>query len=330
MIEPYFKTQNVSLYHADNLVVLENLPSESINLIYCDVLYNTKSKFTDYVDDLGSPQEAVEWYRTRFEHMHRVLRNDASIYIHCDWHLSDYLKVLLDEIFGFANFRNRLIRIQCTAKNNGSNWGRVYDEILYFVKSKNFTWNTPHEPKIDGKLAQQYNKLDANGRAYTTISLNAKGERKGETGRPWNSASHGVVELPKGRHWTTMHAELEALDKAGLVEWSKNNVPRKIAYADESIDQKCQNILDLKSVGKESSYFDDVYDTQKPIELLDKIISASSNPGDVVADFFMGSGTTAVAALAGGRKFIGCDISLRSLQMTQSRIDAGGNDLFEW
>lgn len=306
-------------YCMDNLELLKQIDNDSIDLIYCDVLYNTGKKFKDYVDKLGTPEEAIEWYRPRLLEMRRVLKNTGSIYIHCDYHLNSYLRVELDKIFDVECFRNELIRINCNPKNNSNNFGRIYDNILYYVKSNKFTFNTPSEPKSEGDINKQFNKIDNNGRRYTTIPLHAKGETKnGESGNAWDS-SKGLIYPPKNRHWRTTHDNLNKLDENGLIEWSKNNNPRKIIYAEDYMDKNVQNILiECKSMGYENDYV--LYDTQKPNSLLDLIIRTSSNKGDIVADFFCGSGTSLVVAKELNRQFIGCDINPRAIEITNKRL----------
>lgn len=110
-MKPYYQTDEIDIYNCDNLALLTQLENESVNLIYCDILYNTGKSFDDYNDNLGSPQEAIEWYRPRFIQMKRVLAKNGSIFIHCNWRLDSYIRILMDEIFGVANFRNRFIRI---------------------------------------------------------------------------------------------------------------------------------------------------------------------------------------------------------------------------
>ena len=94
------------VYCMDNLKLLRQLSSKCIDLIYCDVLYNTGKKFKDYNDNLGTPQEAIEWYRPRLIEMRRVLKDSGSIYLQCDYRLVHYLKIEMDNIFGLNNFRN--------------------------------------------------------------------------------------------------------------------------------------------------------------------------------------------------------------------------------
>ena len=107
-MELKFNEKGIKIIKGDNEEVLKSLESESLDLIYCDILYNSGKTFDDYNDNLGTPQEAIEWYRPRIEEMYRVLKKTGSIYIHCNWRLDSYIRVLLDEIFGFSNFRNRI------------------------------------------------------------------------------------------------------------------------------------------------------------------------------------------------------------------------------
>lgn len=320
------------IHKIDNLELSKKIPSNTINLIYSDVLYGTNSRdITDYDDKtFSSPEEAVNWYRPRFEEFHRILKSDGSLYIHCDWHLSHYLKVLLDEIFGYKCFKNEVIR-QCTnAKNNSKNWGRIYDNILYYTKDeKDYTWNFIQESKSESELEKQFNKKTEEGRMYTTVPLHAKGETKGLTGFDWEHPERGTINLPKGRHWATTPEKLLQIDKEGGISWSKNNVPRRIQYADEYDSKYIQNIWDLKSIGSRQSYINKgglIYDTQKPYELLKRIILQSSNENDVVFDAFVGSGSTMEVSRDLNRKFIGCDITDKSIDICRSK----GFDIYEW
>ena len=129
------------VYCMDNLELLKQLPNESINLIYCDILYNTGRKFKDYDDRLGSPQQAIDWYRPRLIEMKRVLKNNGSIYLQCDCRLVHYLKVEMDNIFGINNFRNEIIWCYKTQGFTKKNWSQKHDNILYYTKSSNWVFN---------------------------------------------------------------------------------------------------------------------------------------------------------------------------------------------
>ena len=253
------------VYCMDNLELLKQLPDESIDLIYCDVLYNTGKKFKDYDDNLGTPQEATEWYRPRLLEMKRVLKNTGSIYIQCDYRLVHYLKVEMDSIFGINNFKNDIIwHYQNFYKCN--TYKRVHDNILYYSKSNIYTYNPqllyPDNP-------DRYNKVDSNGRYFT----NGRGDK---------------------------------------CYYGKNlKCPDVWSY----LKEKEFHILNSQSKERVG------YDTQKPKFLLERIIKTSSNEGDVVADFFMGSGTTMVVAKELNRRYIGCDINPRAVEITNKRLE---------
>jgi adenine specific DNA methylase Mod len=123
------------LYCMDNLELLRELPSNSIDLIYCDILYNTGKKFKDYDDNLGTPQEAIEWYRPRLIEMKRVLKNTGSIYLQCDYRLVHYIKVEMDNIFGINNFRNEIIWCYKSGGSCNKSFSKKHDNILFYSKS---------------------------------------------------------------------------------------------------------------------------------------------------------------------------------------------------
>ena len=125
----------------DNLAILYNIENESIDLIYCDILYNTGKNFKDYNDNLGSPQDAVKWYRHRFVEMKRVLKDTGLLYIQCDYNLSHYIKILLDEIFGVNNFINEIIWWYNSAPRKKKDFGKRHDTIFRYSKSDNYFFN---------------------------------------------------------------------------------------------------------------------------------------------------------------------------------------------
>lgn len=253
------------VYCMDNLELMKQLPSESIDLIYCDILYNTGKKFKDYDDNLGTPQEAIEWYELRLIEMKRILKNTGSIYLHCDYRLVHYLKVKMDEVFGIKNFRNDIVWCKGNEQNNAKhNYAYRHDNILFYTKSKLYRFNTQYM-KFDTKNSSRYNRIDEHGKKYALV-----------------------------------------LDK-------KQNKYYKCYLKDElPLNNTWVDIPSSKSRD---------YDTQKPKSLLERIIKASSNEGDIVADFFMGSGTTMVVAKELGRQYIGCDINPRAIEITEKRLN---------
>jgi len=314
-----------TIYKIDNLELMKKMDDESVDLIYSDILYGTNSKdITDYDDTIfNNVKDAIRFYKPRFIEMKRILKDNGSLYIHCDWHLSHYMKVQLDIIFGIGSFKNEIIRQATNAKNNSKNWGRIYDNILFYTKDKDdYVWNYIQEQKSEAELIKQYNKIDSDGRRYTTIPLHAKGESNGVTGDDWVHPTRGIIKIIPGRHWATTPDKLLILDNNGQIEWSKNNNPRKIQYADDYDSKYIQNIWDLKSIGSRKSYINKgglLYDTQKPYDLLKRIILQSSNDGDLVFDGFGGAGTTFEVARDLNRNYIGCDITDKAIEIMKSK-----------
>lgn len=300
--------------------MMGKMPDESVDLIYADILYGTGVDFGDYQDITSDHLEVINFYMPRFAEMKRVLKKGGSIYLQLDWHISHYVRLLMDDIFGVRNFRNEIARIQCNPKNMGSNWGRIYDKIFYYVKEgAPYTWNKPEEPKTPEDIKRLFPKV-SNGRRYTTVPLYATGiTMQGDTGKPWNS-SQGLIEPPTGCHWKTSRDRLDQLESEGRIEWSKTGNPRMIVYADEKPNKAVQNIWNIKN---KSSIVDNgklKYKTEKPLKVLTRIIEASSNVGDLVFDPFCGSGTSLLAAKYLGRDYIGCDISEKAIRVSNHKL----------
>jgi adenine-specific DNA-methyltransferase len=140
----------------------------------------------------------------------------------------------MDEVFGAKNFRNDITRIKCSPKNfQRRAYGNIKDLILFYTKTDDYIWNDVSVEIDEEDVTKRFNKIDANGRRYTTIPLHAPGEtQSGPTGQEWRG-----IKPPKGRHWRSDPEILEELDKKGLIEWSKTGNPRKIVYADEAIQK---------------------------------------------------------------------------------------------
>ncbi len=325
-----FKVGENYLIKGDNLPILKTLVKKyklKVDLIYIDPPFSTNNVFkigdkrantisskTDdkiaYSDNLKGP-EFLEFLRERLIFAREILSEEGSIYLHIDYKIGHYVKILMDEIFGIENFRNDITRIKCNPKNFARNaYGNIKDLILFYSKSKTPIWNNPKVPYSIDDIEKLFSKIDKNGRHYTTIPLHAPGETKnGETSREFKG-----IKPPIGRHWRCSPSELEELDKAGLIEWSKNGVPRKIIYADEKDGKKMQDIWEYK----DPQY--PVYPTEKNIDLLKSIISASSNEESYILDFFCGSGTALLAANQLNRKWIGIDSSDSAIQVSQKKL----------
>ena len=328
------------LIKGDNLKILKSLIEDynlkgKIDLVYIDPPFATNNHFTigddrvstisngkddktAYKDELvGS--EFLEFLRERLIFLRELLSEKGSIYLHIDYKIGHYVKIIMDEVFGIENFRNDITRIKCNPKNfKRKAYGNIKDLILFYSKSKNPIWNEPKEEFTKEDIEKLFKKIDKDGRRYTTIPLHAPGEtRNGPTGQEWKGK-----KPPKGRHWRSDPKILDEWDKQGLIEWSANGVPRKKIYADERNGKRKQDIWEYKDYQYPS------YPTEKNIDLLKTIISTSSNPDSIVLDCFCGSGTTLHAAQELGRKWIGIDQSDEAIRITQERLKNIPSSLF--
>jgi len=265
-----------------------------------------------YVDKLSGPAY-LEFLRERLIIIREILSSDGSIYLHIDSKIGHYVKIIMDEIFGPENFLNDITRIKCNPKNfSRRGYGNIKDMILFYSKSRDFIWNEPRAELSEEDVKRLFPKVDPQGRRYATTPLHAPGETEnGDTGKKWNG-----LFPPTGRHWRVSRKELTRLDKLNLIEWSKTGNPRKKIYAEEILSKgkKLQDVWELKDPPYPS------YPTEKNLDLLKRIVAASSNPGDIVLDCFAGSGTSLLAAESMGRRWIGIDQSKAAIRTCVKRL----------
>lgn len=235
----------------DNLDLLRKLDDQYIDLIYSDILYNTGRKFDDFDDDLGTPEEAMDWYRPRLVEMKRVLKDTGTIYLHCDYRLVHYLKVEMDKIFGFDNFRNEIIWHYNSAPRKKNDFGKRHDTILRYTKTDDYMFN------VDS------------------------------------------VRVPYAKSAPRGYAKEKYYNNLGKV---------------------MGDVWEVKIIGQNDKTERVGYNTQKPKELIEIIIRASSKPGSLVADFFAGSGTTGVVSKEWGRDYLLCDINERAVSISKKRL----------
>ncbi len=248
--------------------------------------------------------------------MRRVLKETGSIYLHCDPTASHYLKLLMDGIYGKKNYRNEIVWKRQTSNNAVTKcYGRIADYILFYVNSPNAIWNQIYHELSAAELKEY--RVDGHGRWYKTDNLTAPGTNPNRQ-FTWR----GATPSPS-RSWAFDEATLESMLQEGRIELGRNGKAKlrgRINYLDENPGQKAQSIwTDIKRLGNTAKERLG-YPTQKPLALLERIIKASSNPGDTVLDPFCGCGTTAHAAESLGRKWIGIDISRFSTGLVQRRI----------
>jgi len=255
----------------------------------------------------------------RLLEMRRILKPTGSIYLHCDPNASHYIKVIMDGIFHHTNFRSEIIWKRSHAHSSARRWGPVHDVILFYTKGDKYTWNKVYQPYEQGYIDQFFKFDDTNGRGrYWTGDLTGAGTRNGPSGEPWR----GFDVRAMGRHWAYSPEALDDLDKEKRIYWpaTKGAMPKLKRYLNEAKGIPAQDILlDVPSLQRMSAAYSESlgYPTQKPLLLLQRIIGASTNPGETVFDPFAGCGTSIVAAHTLKRKWIGCDIAILSVQIVR-------------
>ena len=256
----------------------------------------------------------------RLMELHRVLKPTGSLYLHCDPTASHYLKIMLDSIFGPKMFRNEVSWKRTSAHNDAAQgltrFGRTHDVLLFYSKSSATTFNHLYAGYDPPYLSVHYRYVDAEtGRRYDTSDLTAA-KPGDDTRYEW----HGVPP-PKGRFWAYSRANMETFEAQGRLVYGPRGVPRLKNFLDDMpgvvLGDCWDDVFPINSQAKERLG----YPTQKPLALLERIISASSNPGDVVLDPFCGCGTAVHAAHKLGRRWIGIDITPVATDLIRRRME---------
>ncbi|MEX2430362.1 MAG: site-specific DNA-methyltransferase, partial [Dehalococcoidia bacterium] len=253
----------------------------------------------------------------RMVELHRVLKPTGSIYLHCDPTASHYLKMLMDAVFGAVNFRNEIVWRRYGAHNDAgqgsTRFGRVHDILLLYGKGDSVTWNQLFKP-LDAEYVEKTYRFveEGTGRRFTTTPLTGPGgAEKGNPVYEWNGHT---------RAWRYGRETMERLHKEGRLYYSGTGYPRQKLYVGESRGVPVQDIWDdISSLsGAHSERLG--YPTQKPEALLERIIKASSNEGDVVLDPFCGCGTAVAVAERFNRRWIGIDITHLAISLMKNRL----------
>lgn len=275
----------------------------------------------------------LQWFYETALHLRELLAEDGSLYVHLDWHVGHYVKVVLDEVFGSQAFANEVVWKRSSAHSGSKRYSPVHDTILFYTKGERYTWNHAFQPLPQETADAWYNNVEEEtGRRFNRADLTAAGVRTGSSGKAWR----GINPTRKGRHWAipgfiremvpdlprdTQEA-LDKLDAVGRLHWPKKDdgIPMLKRYLDEAkgipaldviTDISPMNNVDAERVG---------YPTQKPEALLDRIVKASSNEGDLVLDCFLGSGTTIAVAEKLKRRWIGCDLGRFAIHTSRKRL----------
>jgi len=249
----------------------------------------------------------------RLFEMRRILKPTGSLYLHCDSTASHYIKVILDGVFGHQNFRNEIIWKRTTAHNTTSRrLGDITDTIFFYSKTNRYVFYPPTQERDERYVENFYRFVEPDGRRYRLHDI----ERNAALGIRPNLIYEYKGYTPQ-YGWMMTREKLEEFDRLGKLAWNSKGRPLRKIYLNEVAPPKVGNLWDDIPPIQASASERLGYPTQKPIALLDRIITASSNPGDVVFDPFCGCGTAIYAAHLSGRKWIGCDIAILSVQLVR-------------
>ena len=248
--------------------------------------------------------------------MRDLLADDGNIYVHCDWRVDAFLRVILDEVFGRDRFTNHISwqKIR-SSKGQAKGYGNVSDTVFLYAKTDQFVFNKPYVPLADERIEQHYSNIDPEtNRRYMLDNFSQSGQ-----GEP-KCFGNQVIAPPPGKHWIWSQDRIDEGMAEGRIVISGGGMPRVKRYLDDSKGNPVEDIwCDIPPINSQSAERV-AYPTQKPEALLERIIKASSNEGDLIADFFCGSGTTAAVAEKLGRKWIATDLGKFAIHTTRKRL----------
>jgi len=349
-----------TLYYGDNLDVLRKyFPDECVDLVYLDPPFNSKADYNILFKESTGEKSAAQiqafsdfwhWDKTtektyleiqeypnltemiqflkahlgrndlmaylvmmtiRLRELHRALKTTGTLYLHCDTNASHYLKLVLDTIFLPQNFRNEVIWKRVTAHSDAKRYGRVADRLLFYSKTEKYKFSIQSRSRKEDYVKTKFSHIDKEGRSYRLDNLNPPG------GRGPIYEFHGIT-----RPWRFTQEKMLELEKQGLI-YTKSRIPQLVRYLDEleakggaAIHEIWDDIPPINSMARERMGFP----TQKPIQLLERLVMASSDKGDLILDPFCGCGTTIMAAQKLKRRWIGIDITHLSISLIRSRL----------
>jgi DNA modification methylase len=292
----------------DNLDIFKDLDSESVDLIYIDPPFFLQKDLKDFNDKWKDMNEYLEFMKVRIKEIYRILKSTGSFYLHCDNHIDHYLRILCNDIFEDM-FRSSIYWKRHNTHNDSKSFGNIIDVILYYSKSKTFTWNPEYVKNIH--RPKQYNNKDNNG-YFAVGDLTVKGLSGSGYIYEWN----GITE-----EWRCPISTMKEWDSKNILYYSSTGKVYKKRYLKDWKGVLISNLwTDINSVPSNSKKRFN-YSTQKPEKLLERIIKTSSNEGDIVMDCFCGSGTTCVIAKKLNRKYIGIDKNPKAIEITKRRLN---------
>lgn len=347
--ETYGEEQNGwmnKIFWGDNLQVMSHLLKEyrgQIQLVYIDPPFDSRADYKKQIkiknktaigdtssfeekqySDIWTNDEYLQFMYERIILIRELLSDTGMLFLECDPTRGHYIKIILDEIFGQDNFVNQIIWKRTFSHGDmgqgAKHLGRLHDNIFLYRKSSNVKLNTVYTPYSEKYINDFYKYTDESGRKYRLVSLLGPGGAA--KGNPFYEF------LGVSRYWVHSKAKMQELYEKGIIIQTKpGSVPQKKRYLDEAPGVPLQDIwVDIAAV-QGGALENQNYPTQKPEALLERIIQLGSNPGDIVFDCFMGSGTTQAVAMKLGRRFIGADINLGAIQTTTKRLVGVANEL---
>ena len=330
------------LYWGDNLQVMSHLLREyrgQVKLIYIDPPFDSKADYKKKIElrgqsatsdasafeekqytDIWTNDEYLQFMYERLILMRELLAVDGNIFVHLDWHKCHYLRLIIDEVFGAENYLSEIIWKRSDAHSDSDRFAVIHDNILHYQKSGERTWHPQFTPYTQEYIDKQFKYSEDNGKRYRSADLSASGLSGGGYTYSWN----GIT-----RSWRCPESTMRQYEREGRLDYTGKGLVRYKYYLDEMPGLQVQSVwTDLNKIHHLADERLD-YPTQKPETLLERIIKASSNPGDLVFDCFMGSGTTQAVAMKLGRRFLGADINLGAIQTTTKRLLGVADELKE-
>lgn len=327
------------IYWGDNLQVMSHLLKNfrgKINLICIDPPFDSKADYKKTIalrgqkiqndssnfeekqyGDIWTNDEYLQFMYERLILCKELLSDTGSIYLHCDWHRNSFIRNVMNEIFGVEHFRNEIIwQKTLSRKAQSGQFGNIHDTIIYFSKTDKTVFNTIYEERDEEVTKKRFPLIDEKTKKRYVLD---NFTQAGQGTKKYFGEKYGWLEPPVGKHWIWSQERIDEGLKNGMIRFTSGNMPRMVRYETEGVfagDIWASNEMIMHSQSSE----DLGYPTQKPEALLERIIRASSNPGDLIFDCFMGSGTTQAVAMKLGRRFIGADINLGAVQTTTKRL----------
>ena len=256
----------------------------------------------------------LQWFYETAVLLHELLHENGSIYVHLDYHVAHYAKIILDEVFGSESFKNEIVWKRSLPHNDPNKYGSTHDTLMFYVKSEAYLFNQQFTGLSEDYIESHYSQVDEKGRHYQLTSLAASGAG------PARRFGDKLLEPPKGNHWRYSQEKINELMEQGRIVFTKGGTHRFIRYKDDMKGPALQSIwTDVYPVNSQAIERLD-YPTQKPEALLERITKASSNEGDLVLDSFCGSGTTAAVAEKLKRRWITCDLGRFAIHTARKRL----------